>query len=124
MTDGQNISRNDTALITVREQDTVPPVIDINDPINAIYVKNRPIFPFFTPLIFGEIQINISAVDEESGVEKIELHINDELIGTWYDSSITWTWSERTFGRFKLYVVVYDTAGNWNELEKIVWKFF
>lgn len=124
VTDFMNNSQNDTALITINERDATPPVIDVDDPISALYINGRAVFPFFVPLIFGEIEINITAVDEETSVEKIELHINEELIGTWNDSSIQWIWSERTFGRFRFYIVAYDEAGNWNDMEFIVWKFF
>ncbi|MFH1013486.1 MAG: PKD domain-containing protein, partial [Thermoplasmatota archaeon] len=124
VTDQENHSKNDTAFVTIKERDIVPPQIDIEHPKDAIYVKNKPVFPFFTPLVFGEITINISATDEDTSIEKIEIRINDELIGIWYNSSVHYVWSERTIGRYKLYVVAYDVAGNWKVAEKIVWKIF
>ena len=124
VTDTDNLTKNDTALVTITEKDILPPIILVEQPINAIYLKNRPVFPFFVPFIFGEIQMNVSAVDEESFVEKIEVYINDLLIDVWYDSSISWTWSEQIFGRRKLTIIAYDTEGNFDTFEQMVWKFF
>lgn len=124
VTDADNLTKNDTSLVTITEKDILPPIILVEQPINAIYLKNRPIFPFFAPFIFGEIQINVSAVDEGSFVEKIEIYINDILVDVWYDSSISWTWSEQIFGRRKLTIIAYDTLGNFDTFEQMVWKFF
>jgi len=124
VTDADNRTKNDTALVTITEPDILPPIILVEQPINAIYLKNRPVFPFFVPFIFGEIQINVSVVDEGSTVEKIEVYINDMLIDIWYDSSISWTWSEEIFGRRKITIIAYDTLGNFATFEQMVWKFF
>ncbi len=124
VTDQENHSKNDTASVTIKKRDIVPPQIDMEHPKDAIYIKNRPVFPFFTPLVFGEITINVSATDKDTSVEKIEIRINDELIGIWYNSSVRYVWSDSTIGRYKLYVVAYDVAGNWNVMEKMVWKIF
>jgi len=122
--DGENNSKNDTALVIIIERDTVPPMVELTKPIDALYLKNRAIFPFFTSLIFGDIEICPNAIDNESVVERMELYINEDLVYTFYSSSGNWTWSKLAFGRQLIKIIAYDAAGNSNTIEQVVWKFF
>ena len=124
VTDDRNYTKNDTAQVVIRGRDTVPPTVKLTKPINALYIKNRAVFPFFKPLIFGGIEICPSASDNESAVERIELYINEDLVNTSYSSSGNWTWDEQVFGRRIIKIIAYDVAGNSNTVEKVVWKFF
>ena len=124
VTDGRNHTKNDTAQVAIKERDTVPPTVKLTKPINALYIKNRAVFPFFKPLIFGGIEICPSASDSESAVERTELYINEDLVNTSYSSSGNWTWDEQVFGRIIIKIIAYDVAGNSNAMEKVVWKFF
>ena len=122
--DGENNSKNDTALVIIIERDTAPPMVELTKPIDALYLKNRAVFPFFTSLIFGDIEICPTAIDNESVVERMELYINEDLVYTFYSSSGNWTWNKLAFGRQLIKIIAYDSAGNSNTIEQAVWKFF
>ncbi len=124
VSDEDNNSQNDTAQVLIRERDTVPPIISLDKPINAVYVNDRPIFPFFRPLVFGDVNISVSAYDEQSSVDYIELYVNDFLVGTYYDNVGNYSWDERLFGRQIITVKAFDVAGNYNVVDEVVWKFF
>jgi len=122
--DGENNSKNDNAQVIIIERDTAPPMIELTKPINALYLKNRAVFPFFTPLIFGDIEICPNAIDNESVVERMELYINEDIVYTFYSSSGNWTWNKLAFGRQLIKIIAYDAAGNSNTIKQVVWKFF
>jgi len=122
--DGENNSKNDTAQVIIIERDTAPPMVELTKPIDALYLKNRAVFPFFTSLIFGDIEICPTAIDNESVVERMELYINEDIVYTFYSSSGNWTWNKLAFGRQLIKIIAYDSAGNSNTIEQVVWKFF
>jgi len=122
--DGTNQSANDTTIVTVISEDNQPPFIDLEKPINAIYINNRAVIPFFKPLIIGSINITFSAVDNETEVEKMELYINDALVKTIYSSSGVYTWDDKVFKRCELKIKAIDSSENSNEMKQIVWKLF
>jgi hypothetical protein len=99
-------------------------MVELTRPIDALYLKNRAVFPFFTPLLFGGIGICPTATDNESVVERMELYINEDLVYTFYSSSDNWTWNKLAFDRQLIKIIAYDAAGNSNTLEQIAWKFF
>lgn len=76
------------------------------------------------PLVFGDIEICSTAMDNESVVEQMESYINEDIVYTFYSSSGNWMWDELIFGRQLIKIVAYDTAGNSNTIEQVVWKFF
>ena len=124
VTDEENTSKNDTAQVMIWEEDTVPPVISINKPIDAIYLRNRAIFPFFNSLVFGDINISVSATDNKSSVDYIELYVNDDLVKTFFSAEGDWMWNETVFGRHVITVKAYDVAGMYASIDKVIWKFF
>jgi len=124
VTDAQNNSVQDTVLVEILPQDTTPPVIIIEEPINAIYVKQKPVFPFFTTFVFGSVNISINITEEDTGLDSVAVYINDVLHYYGIDSQFTYEWNTTCFGRYKLKIVVQDNAGNVNMMKKIIWKFF
>ena len=65
-------------------QDANPPTVKITKPEKALYIFDRWIIPriFRLTLIIGKITIEVNAKDEDSGIEKVEFYINDQLKGT------------------------------------------
>ena len=118
--DGENNSKNDTAQVIIIERDTAPPMVELTKPIDALYLKNRAIFPFFTSLVFGDIEICPTAIDNESVIEQMELYINENLVYTFYSSSGNWTWDKLAFGRQLIKIIAYDAAGNSDTIEQVV----
>jgi len=96
----------------------------IVSPINAIYIKNKPIFPFFKPIILGDIEINISVKDNDSSINKIELFINNKLVHSNNNSFLFYPWNESKYGKQIISIVSMDSKGNQACIEQVVWKFF
>ena len=124
VTDETNTSVNDTTTVTILPEDNQGPVILIEKPINAIYIRNRAILPFRNPIIFGEIEIEFSSTDNQSDIAYMQLYIDDTLVKTISDSYGNYTWNERLFKRTTLKIIAYDTLGNDNEIETNVLKLF
>ena len=124
VTDERNITVNDTALVYINMPDEEPPIISIESPINAIYYKNRALFPFFTPFILGAVDINVTAEDIDSSVDRIELYINDLLVYSTTSSKLSYNWDEKIFGKQTISIKAFDSNGNQQFIEKKVLKFF
>jgi len=63
----------------INDEDTEPPSVRITQPINALYIFNRPIVPFSIPIIIKGVTIEVDADDNESGIERVEFYIDGEL---------------------------------------------
>ena len=100
------------------------PEIVFTKPINAIYQNNNKIMPFFFPLIFGYIEVEVFATDDISGIEKVEFYVDNILQSNDTIPPYSWTWSKKEFFRHNLEVFAYDIAGNQNIKELVVLKFF
>ena len=101
------------------EQDTNPPVVKIEKPIDAIYIFDRAILPFPFPFILGKITIEASAHDK-LGVSEVEFYIDDVLKSADYDEPYEWLWDEKVSGIYTIKVMAYDLAGNAGFMEKEV----
>jgi len=110
--------------ITISIKDITKPLIDIIQPQNAFYIINREIMSLGVSVIIGRIDIELQALDEGSGIEKIELFIDDELIVTFLEEPYIYTWAKKTFSEHVVKVVAYDNSGNTANDEIVVWKFF
>jgi hypothetical protein len=109
---------------TKEEDDTTPPTVDITKPEKAIYWKNKRILPFFVPLVIRSMDIEVDTSDLESGVNRVEFYIDDELLSNDTTPPYSWTWEERAFFRHTIGVIAYDNANNSAKAELVVWKFF
>ncbi len=96
----------------------------IEKPENEIYFINKEILPFFTPLIFGKIDVDVYANNIDNEIDRVEFFVDGELKEIDTSEPYSWTWDERVFFRHTLKVVAYDTSGV-NATRKLeVWKFF
>jgi hypothetical protein len=89
--------------------------VELNQPLNALYVKNQRIIPLSSPHIIGSI--NISAYipggwDEPGTAEKVEFYVDDVLQATLTEQPYNWTWSQRTFGKYVIKIIAYDFNGD------------
>lgn len=104
----------------------VPPYVEITKPVQAIYFFNRIVCPFSYALIFGNIDIEVDASDDISGIGHVEFYIDDELISIATSNPYSLRWDERMLFRFRhtIKIVAFDNFGNSASDEIIVWKFF
>jgi hypothetical protein len=115
---GSTIER--THIIMIEDK---APYAKISRPKRAIYIHNTKILPFLVPVIMGDIQLWFGASDSESGLNCLELYIDNELKETFTSIPKSWTWSEHVFFRHTIKIIAYDNAGNTATKIKNVWKF-
>ena len=114
----------DTTTATITLDDTTPPTITIMKPTNKLYLFNKEIINLRRPVIIGKIDIDVQVTDAESGVDRVSFFVDGNLKTTLYAAPYTWTWDTPAFFKHTVKVVAYDKAGNDNEMERSVWKFF
>lgn len=112
-------------------KDVTPPSLTVNCPKNGylyidilghFFVRTFPIF--ITTLLIGQIQLSVTATDSQSGVNRVEIWIDDECVANLTQTPYKWTWSARGFGfPYRLTFKAYDNAGNVNTKIQKVWKF-
>lgn len=72
-----------------------------------IYIKNKKIFPFFKPVVFGPLRIDVN----EPKVNKAEFFVNGKLKDTLTEEPFIWNWNEPAFMGQKIETKVYDENG-------------
>lgn len=110
--------------------DEIAPEITIVKPENALYIMDFKIRKFFfrKSLIIGNINIEVNAFDEDSGISRVEFFIDGELKANITVPPYIYKWSREKFSlikhRHSIKVIAFDDFGNSNSDEIIVWKFF
>ncbi len=122
---GFNLYGDPSMGLTNEVTDNDPPTPHIEKPRGYLYIFDKEVvsMPFNGTLILGGITVNISATDDETGIEKIEIFIDDQLKNTTKEKQHTWLWDESVFGKHTIKAVVYDNAGNMANDEQAVWIF-
>jgi len=101
--------------------------MELNQPLNALYMMNRRIMPMRTPRIIGTINISVyipGGWGAPGNAEKIEVYIDGTLKATLTEQPYNWTWSQRTIGKHIIKVIAYDFNGDTASKEIEVHKFF
>jgi len=105
-----------------------PPGVEITKPEKALYIRNRKILPRFfrRTLILRSIDVIVDAVDDFSGIDRVEFYIDNDLKSVDDSSPYIYTWIKITLFRHRhtIKVIAYDIAGNSASDKIIVRKFF
>jgi len=115
---------------TEHKPDVTPPTVKITSPSQKfLYINIADIvimkIPFITTLVIGKIGVSADASDNESGVNRVEFYVDNDLKATRTTAPYNWTWTDRgLFFPYTLKVVAYDNAGNQNFTDLKVWKIF
>ena len=111
--------------------DSTLPTVKITSPIKGFLYVNfwdiitRKIPIFIATIVVGRIEVTATATDSQSGVDRVEFYIDDELKATDTTAPYTWTWLEGlNFYPYILKVKAYDGVGNQNSAPMKVWKIF
>ena len=82
--------------------------------------------PFFITLILVNIDIEVNASDNNSGIDWVEIYIDDVLKANISRPPFIWSWEERTplIFRHSIRAVANDKTGNSASDELKVWKVF
>lgn len=113
-----------TLLQTSEIIDTEPPQVSITTPKEGyLYIADREIMPSFTTIIIGKITITLHAHDTLTGIEKIDLYINNQLKTTLITRPYEYQYDEPAIFSHRIHAVAYDNAGNTANTEHFVWIF-
>ena len=112
------------AVIICPIPDTTPPTVAITKPTNGLYLANKLILQLGVPVILGKIDVNATASDDDSGMDRVEFLVDDQLKANDTTAPYSWMWSERAFFLYTITVIAYDKAGNSASQTLNVWKFF
>ena len=121
-----NNTVNGTKDILITENDNKSPIIEIIKPEKAFYLGNNKLLSLPFILIFGDITIEIQVSDlGGSGLDKVELYIDDNLKEIFSDSLLVyqWTWDTKAFFKHKITIKAYDYADNFDIKDIIIYKF-
>ena len=72
-----------------------------------IYFKNKKIIPFFKPLVFGPLRLNIN----EDNVQKAEFYVNGDLKETITEPPFKWDFDKKGFMKTKIETKVFSKDG-------------
>jgi uncharacterized repeat protein (TIGR01451 family) len=93
--------------------DTSPPLITIDKPSRYLYIADRAIIPtLWKPIILGGITIEAIAMDDQSGIDRVEFLINNDLQTTDDTWPYEWFWDDLSFGLYTLKAKAYNNMGN------------
>ncbi len=95
----------------IKFADVTPPSIRIEKPEKYIYIMDRKIIPFPIPLIIGKLSVEIYASDKKTGVDKIELYIDENLVKVFNEQPYKWVWNNSR-GMHSIEAIAYDFIGN------------
>jgi len=73
-----------------------------------IYIKNKKIIPFFKPLVFGPLRIDVN----DKKVKKAEFYVNGKLKDTISQKPFIWDWNEPAFMKKTIETKIFDEDGN------------
>lgn len=73
-----------------------------------IYIRNKKIIPFFKPIVFGPLSIDVN----DSKVSKAEFYVDGKLKNTVTEAPYVWEWNESAFMKHIIETKVYDQEGN------------
>jgi hypothetical protein len=95
--------------------------IEIIHPDNGFYINNDKIFPFFTPVMIGDVLIKTNASED---IEYVEFYLDDVHIDTDVYYPFEWSWDEINFFKHTIKVVAYNNLEKQVDDELVIWKFF
>ena len=85
-----------------------------------IYFKNKKIIPFFKPVIFGPLKIDVN--DEK--VSKAEFYVNGQLKETITEEPFVWHYREPAFLKQNIETKVYDDKGDMSSSGEMTFYMF
>ena len=80
--------------------------------------------PFFMPIIVGSINVEVEVIEPDSGINRVEFYIDNELMETDIEPPYSWMWSKKTFSKHTIKTIAYSNLETKTPDELAVWKFF
>ena len=86
--------------------------VKITSPIQGyLYLKNNPLFRLRNTIVIGNISVELDIDKDNYELERVEIHLNDELMKNIYDEPYEWNWDKPTNSWFNLKTTVYFHDG-------------
>lgn|GEM_PF-2670651 len=110
--------------------DASPPSLILTQPkkgylyVNLLEGNIQRICPILiTTLVIGQIEVLAAVSDTQSGVNRVEFYLDDQVKATVIAAPYRWAWTEPGFlFPYTLKILTYDNIGNQNSYELKVWK--
>ena len=96
------------------KEDDIPPEVTIISPDYGIYIFNRKLGGFIFPFVFNQVTVEVEASDKDSGMEKVEIYIDGELVSSDNEAPYDYLFEEASKKFHTIEVIGYDNAGNTN----------
>lgn len=116
-------------LADIVQEDFEDPVLSVIKPKEGyLYLGNRELFPVSwlsgTSIILGNIDIQATAIDNQSGVKTVEFYIDGALKHADMEPPYTYLYTESGFSRHTLEIKAYDNTGNtaYKDLEFLIFS--
>jgi outer membrane protein assembly factor BamB len=108
---------------TTKYNDIAPPEIQLKKPKDHhLHIFNIPLIKLKKCTIFIGKLIVLLDSGSPSNIDCIEIYLDDILKTKLYDPPFEWTWSEKTFGKHKLNIMIYDDTGSAERFEISFWQ--
>ncbi len=85
-----------------------------------VYIKNKKIIPFFKPVIFGPLSLDVNT----DNISKAEFYVNGALKDTLTQEPYVWRWDEPAFMKQKIETKIYDQQGKSNSSGEMTFYVF
>jgi len=107
------------------EAQGIPRVEIISPEKNYVYFRNLRLLPFMATVLIGPIEVTVEASEPQSGIDRVEFYLYNDLQETDYEAPYEWTWQrgELSRHRFRIEVIVYDNDVDYSQDEISVWRF-
>ena len=104
--------------------DTSPPGLIVLKPQRALYVNNQEVLPLGFSLVLGPLDVDIQAWDHGSGVQTVNISINERLVASYEEPPYTFRWVDQNRLINTIRIVVTDHMGLVSSAELLVVKCF
>ena len=122
---GHDYTVVEQAIVICPVPDTTPPTLEITRPLKGLYFFNKEIIKLTGgTLIIGNIDVNVTATDDDSGMNRVEFYVALQLMENDTESPYGWLWSQMAFFKQTVTVKAFDNEGNMASETIEVWKFF
>jgi hypothetical protein len=103
--------------------DRTEPAVAVAKPGPGLYVLDRKIFALPFAVVIGRITIEVGVDDADSGVDGVDIYVDDALKISLSTGPFAWLWDEPSLGAHTVEIVVLDAAGNVAAAKQEVWLF-
>jgi len=126
--DGDVIFNINDGFVTKISLVNIPPAVEITEPEEGfVYIADKKIIKrlfFPEPLIIGKKTVIVNAIDDQSGIAKVEFYVDDEYQEFVSSSPYAWTLKRGFSDKHKLVIkaIAYDCSGNIDSANITVYK--